>query len=139
MFNNKNKLIIIFASLVLFSIFPPSADQPRAGYFSAFGGPATGWLFSIPAEAASPLKLQIQFPCPDFPGANCPASPEKSRSKPGRLYRPTLSIRFNAGRNAGVWDDYLWGDSIYGFRRQHDPAKRCPRPHHQALWGVAFF
>ncbi|MEK7624190.1 MAG: hypothetical protein AAB404_00455 [Patescibacteria group bacterium] len=137
MFNNKNKLIIIFASLVLFSIFPPSADQPRAGYFSAFGGPATGWLFSIPAEAASPLKLQIQFPCPDFPGANCPASPEKAAQSPAayiaRLYQFALMLAGMLAFGMIIYGAIQYTVSAGNTTQQSDARDRIT----QALWGVA--
>ena len=126
MLSNKNKLIIIFASVILFSIFPPFGRSPVGRYF----------LLSTSIEAA-PLQLQVKFPCPDFPGAVCPATPEEAAQSPAayiaRLYQFALMLSGMLAFGMIIYGAIQYTVSAGNTTQQSDARDRIT----QALWGVA--
>ena len=126
MLSNKNKLIIIFASVILFSIFPPFGRSPVGRYF----------LLSTSIEAA-PLQLQVKFPCPDFPGAKCPATPELAAQSPAayiaRLYQFALMLSGMLAFGMIIFGAIQYTVSAGNTTQQSDAKDRIT----QALWGVA--
>jgi len=117
MLNNRKKIIFAFVVVFLLSTF----------YF----------LFSIPVEAAEPLQLQVKFPCPDFPGAPCPATPEKAAESPAayiaRLYQFALAIAGMLAFGMIIYGAIQYTVSAGNVAQQSDAKDRIT----QALWGVA--
>lgn len=117
MFNNKKKIIFVFGVIFLFSAF-----------YS---------LLSAPIEAATPLKLQIDFPCPDFPGAKCPSSPEEAAQSPAayiaRLYQFALMLSGMLAFGMIIFGAVQYTVSAGNTAQQSDARDRIT----QALWGVA--
>lgn len=88
-------------------------------------------------EAAAPLKLQVQFPCPDFPGAKCPASPEVAAKSPAayiaRLYQFALMLSGMLAFGMIIFGAIQYIVSAGNTTQQSDARDRIT----QALWGVA--
>mgnify|MGYP001571172694 CR=1 FL=1 len=117
MLNNRKKIIFAFVVVFLLSTF----------YF----------LLSASAEAAEPLQLQIKFPCPDFPGAPCPATPEKAAESPAayiaRFYQFALAIAGMLAFGMIIFGAIQYTVSAGNVAQQSDARDRI----YQALWGVA--
>ncbi len=116
MTNNKRKIIFAFTVVFLFSIF----------YF----------LFSISAEAAEPLKLQVQFPCSPIGNKTCP-TPEQTASSPAayiaRFYQFALMISGALAFAMIIFGAIQYIVSAGNATQQNDARDRI----FQALWGVA--
>jgi hypothetical protein len=114
--NNKNKLLILSLVLLL-ALFL---------FFSA----------SL-IKAAGPLQLQVKFPCPDFPGATCPAD-EKAAAQSlaayiARFYQFALALAGMLAFGMIIFGAIQYTVSAGNVARQSDARDRI----FQALWGVA--
>src|SRR3989338_740874 len=114
--NNRKKIIFAFGVIFLLSAF----------YF----------LLSTSIEAA-PLQLQVKFPCPNFPGAVCPATPEEAAQSPAAyiasLYQFALMLSGMLAFGMIIYGAIQYTVSAGNTTQQSDARDRIT----QALWGVA--